>query len=55
MGIEGVDNLKEGDDNQHPEESLGTIADGDEVPESEEEITQSEDPINPEEAAEEEE
>lgn len=52
MGVEGIDHLKGGDDKQ-PEE-LGSIADGTEVPESEEEITQSEDPIDPDEAAEEE-
>jgi hypothetical protein len=37
---------------QNPEE-LGTVADGDEVPASEEEVTQDPAPINPEEAEEE--
>ena len=34
------------------EEELGSIADGDEIPPSEEEITQDEAPIEPEEAVE---
>lgn len=54
MGVEGIDHLK-GGDGQQPTEDLGTIADDDQIPDSEEEITQTEDPINPEEAAEEDE
>jgi len=53
MGVEGIDHLKGGDDEQ-PKEELGSIADGDQIPDSEEEITQTEEPINPDEAAEEE-
>lgn len=49
MGIDGIDHLKEGDD----PEKLGTIADDDEIPDTEETITQSEDPIDLDEAAEE--
>lgn len=53
MGVDDIGHLKDGDEEQ-PKEELGTIADDAEIPESEEEITQSEDPIDPDEAAEEE-
>lgn len=39
--------------NEHEvEEDLGSIADGDDIPPSEEEVTQSDRPIDPEEAGE---
>lgn len=62
MGVEGINDLKgDGDDDLVPPlagapedeaTSVDEVADGDEVPDSEEEITQSEDPIDPKEAAE---
>lgn len=40
------------DKEEQKEEDLGSIADGDDIPESEEEITQGEEPIDPGEAIE---
>lgn len=45
--------MEEVHEDKQSEEELGSIADDDQVPESEEEITQDDGPINPEEADEE--